>query len=140
MELRHKEALKMEGSVWERLWRRVRGRGQGEGSRPAAGKRASCLFKKRQTAQTASGLRGSGYANEVSAGWLALNGAARDWLAAVGEGLGVDDSWDRVSQEREEKKKSEGERGRQADTLHNARLGPVLVCVVFSSSSISVCV
>lgn len=64
----------------------------------------------------------------------------------MGEGLGVDDSWDPASQEQadreREKKKSdrgrakrererERERGRQAHRLHNARLGPVLMCFLF---------
>lgn len=49
-------------------------------------------------AQTAPGLVFN-YANEVSAGWPSLYGAAGDWRAAVGEGLGVDDSWDPVSLE-----------------------------------------
>lgn len=63
----------------------------------------------------------------------------------MGEGLGVDDSWDPASQEqadreREGEKKSdrgrarrerERERGRQAHRLHNARLGPVLMCFLF---------
>lgn len=79
----------------------------------ATGKRASCLFKKRQQPQTALGLGfGFGYANEVSAGWPALNGVACDWRLGVGEGLGVDDSWDPASQEqadreREREKKKE---------------------------------
>lgn len=50
------------------------------------------------TAQTAPGL-GFSYANEVSAGWPSLYGAACDWKLAVGEGLGMDDSWDPVSLE-----------------------------------------
>lgn len=52
-----------------------------------------------------------GYANEVSAGWPALKGAACDWRPAVGEGLGVEDSWDPASLEQADKrgrKKSEG--------------------------------
>ena len=113
----------------------------------ATGKRASCLFKKRQQPKPPSALS-PGYANEVSAGWPALNGAARDWTPAVGEGLGVDDSWDPASQEqadreREREKKESGrgrarrerererERGRQAHRLHNARLGLVLMCFLF---------
>lgn len=81
-----------------------------------------------------------GYANEVSAGWLVLNGAARDWRLGVGERLGVDDSWDPASQEQADReggrKKSyreskARERGRQADRLHNARLGLVLKCFLF---------
>lgn len=83
----------------------------------ATGKQASCLFKKTTTAQTALGLS-LGYANEVSAGWLAFNGAACDWRLAMGEGLGVDDSWDPASQEqadrereREKKRAIEGEQG-----------------------------
>lgn len=62
----------------------------------------------------------------------------------MGEGLGVDDSWDPASQEQADKREGEKraiegrvrrererERGRQAHRLHNARLGPVLMCSLF---------
>lgn len=45
-----------------------------------------------------------GYANEPSAGWPAPEGAARDWRPAVGEGLGVEDSWDPASREQADKR------------------------------------
>lgn len=45
-----------------------------------------------------------GYANEVSAGWPALKGAVCDWRPALGEGLGVEDSWDPASQEQADKR------------------------------------
>lgn len=72
-------------------------------------------------------------------GWPSMKLPA-DWRLCVGEGLGVDDSWDPASQEqadreRGRKKKSdrgrERERGRQAHRLHNARLGLVLMCFLF---------
>lgn len=77
----------------------------------ATGKRASCLFKKRQQPKPPSALS-LGYANEVSAGWPALNGAARDWTLAVGEGLGVDDSWDPASQEQADRERERGRKKR----------------------------
>lgn len=66
----------------------------------------------------------------------------------MGEGLGVDDSWDPASQEQPDRERERGrkkraiegeqgergrgrERGRQAHRLHNARLGPVLMCFLF---------
>lgn len=45
-----------------------------------------------------------GYANEVSAGWPALKGPPCDWRPAVGEGLGVEDSWDPASPEQADKR------------------------------------
>lgn len=63
------------------------------------------------TAQTAFGLS-LRYANEVSAGWPALNGAACDWRLGVGEGLGVDDSWDPASQEQADRERQR-ERGKK---------------------------
>lgn len=68
----------------------------------ALGKWASCLFKKRQ--QPRAPWASAGYANGVSAGWLALKGPASDWRLALGEGLGVDDSWDPASQEQADKR------------------------------------
>lgn len=111
----------------------------------ATGKRASCLFKKRQ--QPPKPLSASAWAmlmRLVLVGWLSIESPG-DWRQAVGEGLGVDDSWDPVSQEqanrergRKKKKRAiEGEqgegreRGRQADRLHNARLAPVLMCFLY---------
>lgn len=53
----------------------------------------------------------------------------------MGEGLGVDDSWDPVSLEqagrREGGKIRRVERGRRSDRLHNARLGPLHMCSLF---------
>lgn len=131
----------MEGTVWECLSRRVRGRGQGEGSWPQLQGNGPAVSLKNDNSPNRPD-RSPGYANEVSAGWLAFNGAARDWRLAVGERLGVDDSWVPASQEQADReggrKKScrgrarrERERGRQADRLHNARLGPVLMCFLF---------
>lgn len=69
-----------------------------------------------------------GYDNEVSAGWPALKRAACDWRLAVGEGLGVEDSWDpaspvqadkrgRKKSERGESKESEREEDRLTDFI-----------------------
>ena len=78
----------------------------------ATGKQASCLFKKRQ--QPNRPRSQTGYANEVIAGWLAFNGGPCDWRLALGEGLGVDDSWDPASQEQSDRERGEkkNDRGR----------------------------
>lgn len=78
-----------------------------------------------------------GYANEVSAGWLALKGAACDWRLVVREGwacmtAGIQPAESRLTREREKKSDREkSERGRQAHGLHNARLGLTLMCFLF---------
>lgn len=132
--------FKKEGTVWESLWRRTRRRGQGEGSWPLLQGNGPAVSLKKDNSPKRSWPQ-LDYANEVSAGWLALKRAACDWMLVMGEGLGVDDSWDPASQEQADKREGEKksdrgeskarggkrERGRQAHRLHNARLGPVLM-------------
>lgn len=72
--------------------------GQGEGSWPLLQGNGPAVSLKKDNSPERSQPQ-LDYANEVSAGWPALKGAACDWTLAVGEGLGVDDSWDPASQE-----------------------------------------
>lgn len=107
----------MEGTACAGLWRRVRG--QGEGSWPQLQGNKPAVSLKNDNSPNRPGLS-LGYANEVSAGWPALNGAARDWTLGVGERLGVDDSWDPASQERADR---EGGREKRAVERERARQG-----------------
>lgn len=95
--------------------RGVRGRGQGEGSWLQLQGNKPAVSLKNDNSPNRPGLS-PGYANEVSVGWLALNGAARDWRLGVGERLGVDDSWDPASQE-----KADREGGRKKSYRGRAR-------------------
>lgn len=115
--MRHNGALK-----WREASGRVSGDGwKGERTRwrvvaAATGKRASCLFKKRQ--QPPKPLSASAWAmlmRLVLVGWLSIESPG-DWRQAVGEGLGVDDSWDPVSQEQANR-----ERGRKKKTSNRGR-------------------
>lgn len=71
------------------------------------GKRSSCLFKKTTTAQTALASALAMLMRLVLVGWPSMK-LIGDWRLCVGEGLGVDDSWDPASQEQADR-----ERGRK---------------------------
>lgn len=81
----------------------MRGRGQGEGSWPQLQGNGPAVSLKNDNSPKRPGPR-LDYANRVSAGWLALKGAVCDWRLILGEGLGVDDSWDPASQEQADKR------------------------------------
>lgn len=128
--------------IWS-LWRRVRGRGQGEG-----------LWPRLQGNGPAVSLKNDNGPNQrsmlmrlVLVGWLSMErpvigdwawGRGRPWVTA-----GIQSAWSRLTSEREEKIrtiKREREGGRPADTLHNnARLGPVRMCFLFSPCVFAIC-
>lgn len=109
----------------------------------ATGKRASCLFKKRQQPKPPSASASAMLMRLVLVGWPSMEllvigrrpwGRGWAWMTA-----GIQPAKSRLTEREGEKKSDRGrvrrererERGRQAHRLHNARLGPVLMCFLF---------